>query len=86
MKITNTMCYTHLAWLLRQGEFLRSVSNVSFSQPAVEFEGMAGYIETKVEFDVKDIVLFAKVYIDYYSVDNDYKMKIRAEIVNNTCS
>lgn len=78
------MCFTHLSWLQRQNEFLRAVSRVTYTQPAFEFEGIAGYIETKVEFEIKDMVLFAKVYNDYYSVDHAYKMKIRGELMNGT--
>lgn len=82
MKILEKMCYTHLSWLQRQEKFLKSINSVKFSKPLIDFEGIAGYIETDVEFEVIDIKLFAEIYYNYYGLDDHIKMSIRSEIMN----
>ena len=68
----NHTCYTHLLWMLtfRAKEFATAVSKHECTQPAFEHEGMAGYVECKMIFEVKDIALFAKIFNDWYAATN----------------
>ncbi len=59
MIIKDEMCYSKLLWLLYNIEFMSAINKTTFKRPQWEFEGMAGYIKVEVEFDVKDILIFA---------------------------
>ena len=63
MKITETMCHSHLLSMLVQAEeFQRAVLKYQATAPDVSSDGMAGYMETKVEFEVLSLSRFAKLY------------------------
>lgn len=82
MKVyVDSTCYTHLLWMLtfRAKEFSEAVAKHECSQPMFEHEGIAGYIECKLVFEVNDIALFAKIFNEWYTATNrsDFYSQIR---------
>ena len=72
MKITNTMCHSHLLWMLSQpAKFERAVYKYSATSPAYQHEGMAGYIETEVTFEISDLQSFTALYFEYHNMDTN---------------
>ena len=63
MKIIETMCHSHLLSMLLQPEkFECCIRSYKATAPNIAYEGMAGYMETHVEFDVSDIKLFSDLW------------------------
>lgn len=73
MKIQEKLCYSKLLWLLTNKDFCDAVIDISFSKPNFEHEGMAGYIETDVEFVVNNIEKVARAYEAYSNIPIEVK-------------
>ena len=84
MKVIITMCHSNLMSMLFQtGEFQVffsfftahypqvCVSSYTATAPEVSLEGMNGYMETKVTFEVKDLERFAALYKISYVFPSD---------------
>lgn len=78
MKLIVTTCYSHLMYMQMRGEeFQKAVHSVSYTQPKFDYEGMAGYIETTVTFNITDLQIFTKLYMSWYTSNNrDYMYRI----------
>ena len=62
---------------LRGEYFQKAVDSVSYTSPRFDFEGMAGYIETTITFQIKDLEIFSKLYKEwYYSPHRDYYYRL----------
>ena len=77
MKLIVTTCYSHLLYMQMQGPlFQQAVSSVSFTSPRFDHEGLAGYIETTITFEVHDLAVFSKLYMSWYTyADRDTMYK-----------
>lgn len=63
MNIEITMCYSQLmSMLLQPEEFSKAVTKFTSSSPNIEHEGMNGYMETVVKFEVKSLAVFSDLY------------------------
>lgn len=71
MIIKDTMCYSMLLWLMHDADFTSACSKISFTKPAFEYEGIAGYIETHVEFVVTDFSKLAKALDLYWTLSSE---------------
>lgn len=72
MKITTKMCHSHLMSMLLQPERMeQAVVSFHATTPLVSLEGVTGYIETTVEFDVKSLTLFTQLYESSYTYPSD---------------
>lgn len=81
MIVKHKLCYSHLVYLMLSGEdFEQAINNVQFSSPNFAHEGLAGYIEVDVTFDVKDLKKFAEIYLNYYELDHRIKQKLYTQI------
>lgn len=77
MKLTGRTCYSHLLWLMCSGELLeQAVHRVTFKQPNFSHEGIAGYIETDYEIEIKDLSVFDKVWKTWYSLPNKRRLDL----------
>lgn len=52
----------------------RAIYNIRFSTPNFEHEGIAGYIETMVEFDIKDLLVFTNIWESWNSLSDKRKL------------
>ena len=72
MQVKITMCHSHLmSMLLSPAEFQVCVTSYSATSPDMGLEGMNGYMETIVTFEVKDLVRFSKLYESSYVFPSD---------------
>ena len=72
MNIEVTMCYSQLmSMLLQPEEFSKAVTKFTSSSPNIEHEGMNGYMETVVKFEVKSLADFSKLYERSYTFPTD---------------
>lgn len=76
MIIKDKMCYSKLLWLYSNKKFMQSISKVTTDQPAYELEGMAGYIEVNVEFNVNNLSMFAQQMANYDKQPDDIKIEM----------
>lgn len=78
MKLIVTTCYSHLMYMqLRAEHYQKAVDSVSYTTPRFDFEGIAGYIETTITFQIKDLETFTKLYMGWYSSSNrDYYYRL----------
>lgn len=79
MKLTVNTCYSHILYILLAGpKFSNSVSKFRIIDgPHHQYEGAAGFIETEVEFDIKDLELFAKLWYEYCHLVDEDRMRLR---------
>lgn len=77
MKITGTTCYSHLLWLMCSGELIEhSINSLKFSSPNFSHESVAGYIETKYEIEVKDLVKFSHIWEGRYTLPDKRRLGV----------
>jgi len=51
-------------------EFEQAIFKYSASSPAYQYEGVAGYIETIVTFEIRDLEKFSNLYNQYNKLPN----------------
>lgn len=68
MQLTDKMCYSKLLWMQQQPNWYRAVHKVTYKAPQVEYEGMAGYVETEVTIDVREISELVSIMNSWYSL------------------
>jgi hypothetical protein len=78
MIIKEKLCYSKLLWIMCAGPvFSECISNLNIIRnPNFAHEGMAGYIETEVEFTVTDLAKFANLYESYYTLSDKRKLEL----------
>lgn len=78
MKLTINCCYSQLLWIMCAGEsYSNSVERMTIKKgPLHQYEGMAGYIETEVEFEIKDLRKFTDLWYSYYSLPDRRKLDL----------
>jgi hypothetical protein len=78
MKLTVNTCYTRLLYLLTAGpEFGRAVQSFTVLRgPDFEHEGVAGYIETDVEFEIRDLRRFTNIWDAWSSQIETQKLNL----------
>jgi hypothetical protein len=87
MKITDTTCYSHLLYLQTRGErFKQAIHKLSITYgPAFDHEGMAGYIETTIEIEVKDLRTFTDIWLEWYNLPTDKRNQMY-NLAKGNCS
>lgn len=77
MKLYITMCYSQLLWVMCSGpSFSACVSGMRIVKgPAHDYEGVAGYIETEVEFTVTDLTKFSKLLDSYHTLTDECRAR-----------
>lgn len=84
MRLIVTTCYSHIVYMQQQpGLWVKAIKGMTLGTPGFEYEGMAGYIETKVEFEISDISLFAKLWMSWYSEDVNTRVDLYNKLVRN---
>jgi hypothetical protein len=78
MKLTVNTCYTRVLHLLCSGEdYSQAVFSMrTINGPKFEYEGMAGYIETEVEFNIRDLAKFTELWESWFKLTEDQKLKL----------
>lgn len=72
MNLKTTMCHaTLLSMLFMPERFSRAVRKYNASAPDIEHEGFNGYMETHVEFEIKDLDEFNSLWKDAAKVPTD---------------
>jgi hypothetical protein len=86
MKITETTCYSHLLYLQTRGErFKHAIDKLTIKQgPAFDFEGVAGYIETSIEIEIKDLQIFTDIWLEWYKLPSDKRNQLYS-LAKGTC-
>lgn len=86
MKIIDTTCYSHILYLQTRGErFKQAINKLAITYgPAFDHEGMAGYIETTVEIEVKDLKVFSDIWLEWYNLPGDKRIQIYS-LAKGTC-
>lgn len=84
MKIVETTCYSRLLWFLTEIARVKipCVQSVSFTKPNFEHEGMNGYVETTVTFEVTDILVFARIWEEYFNLPPEERTKQYWKMLN----
>lgn len=78
MKLTIKTCYSRVLWVMFAGEaYSQAVSQMSItSGPHFEHEGVAGYIETEVVFEIKDLKKFTDIWESWYLLSDTRKLDL----------
>lgn len=86
MRVEDTWDYCRLLYLMQLPKYYQAVARTEFTNPEVDYEGIAGYIETKVVFIIKDLSLFAELNKLCYA-DNvrDTVLSIRKRVLDENC-
>ena len=68
MKILETTCYSHLLYLQTRGpDFKKAVKALTIvNGPNYSHEGMNGFIETEVVFEIDQLDVFTKIWHEWY--------------------
>lgn len=84
MKLEVKMCHSQLmAMLMKPIQFQRAVYDYRATTPDVEHEGMAGYIETVVTFNIRDLELFTSLFTECSLVTPEWYKTVRDSLLCN---
>lgn len=87
MKLTARTCWSHVLHIMSCGPLLAEcVSKFEFTTPRFDYEGMAGYIETDITVEIKDLVRFADLYDSWYRLSSDTRTRLYTKAKNETTS
>ena len=78
MKLTVNTCYSHIIWIMCAGElYSQSVSKMCIIKgPYHQYEGVAGYIETEVEFEIRDLEKFSRLWYSWYTLSDTKRLNL----------
>lgn len=77
MQLTDKICFSKLLFMQQHPYWAASINKCSYTRPQVEYEGVAGYIETTITLDIKCLEAFMMVERDWWKLDHDERMKYR---------
>lgn len=77
MKIVEKTCYSHLLYLQTRGvDFKRAVKEMAILKgPDFNGEGFNGYIECEVVFEIEQLDVFAKIWLEWYNLPEGERTK-----------
>lgn len=78
MKLVVNTCYSHVLYIMCAGEtFSNAVKEMAILKgPFHQYEGVAGYIETEVVFEIRDLKKFADLWDSYYSLSHKRRLDL----------
>jgi len=78
MKLIIKTCYSRVLWVMCAGEaYSQAVSQMAItSGPMFQYEGMAGYIETEVVFEIRDLKKFTDIWESWYDLSDARKLNL----------
>jgi len=78
MKLTVNTCYSHILYIMTSGPLYSQAVNSMKTIKGPDFvsEGMAGYIETEVEFYIKDLEVFSRLWYAWYSLTDTQRINL----------
>lgn len=84
MKFEVKMCHSHLmAMLMKPAQFQRAVYDYRATTPDIEYEGIAGYIETIVTFNIRDLELFTSLFTECSLVTPEWYKVVKDGLLCN---
>ena len=77
MKIIEKTCYSHLLYIQTRGvDFKRSVKEMAILKgPDFNGEGFNGYIECEVVFEIEQLDVFTKIWLEWYVLPDTVRTK-----------
>ena len=77
MKIIEKTCYSHLLYLQTRGvDFKRAVKEMAILKgPDFNGEGFNGYIECEVVFEIEQLDVFTKIWLEWYVLPDTVRTK-----------
>lgn len=77
MKIVEKTCYSHLLYLQTRGvDFKRAVKEMAILKgPDFNGEGFNGYIECEVVFEIEQLDVFTKIWLEWYVLPDTVRTK-----------
>ena len=77
MKIIEKTCYSHLLYLQTRGvDFKRAVKEMAILKgPDFNREGFYGYIECEVVFEIEQLDVFTKIWLEWYVLPDTVRTK-----------
>jgi hypothetical protein len=78
MKLIINCCYSRLLWIMCSGpSFNNAIEGMTITKgPFHQYEGMAGYIETEVEFKIRDLRKFTDLWESYYTLTDKRRLDL----------
>lgn len=78
MKLIVNTCYSHILWIMCAGElYSKAVKSMCITKgPYHQYEGMDGYIETEVTFEIADLEVFTRLWNSYYSLSDTKRLNL----------
>lgn len=78
MELIVKTCYSHILHIMCAGElFSTAVKSMCITDgPHHKYEGVAGYIETKVVFEIRDLEQFSKLWSSWYSLSDRKRLDL----------
>jgi len=77
MKIIEKTCYSHLLYIQTRGvDFKRAVKEIALLKgPDFSGEGFNGYIECEVVFEIEQLDVFTKIWLEWYVLPDTVRTK-----------
>lgn len=78
MKIIVNTCYSHILYIMCSGElFSQAVNKMCITKgPMHKHEGMAGFIETEVVFEINNLEIFTRLWYSWYSLSDTKRLNL----------
>lgn len=84
MKLITNTCYSHIVYMQQQSYLWnQAVTSMKMGKPRFDHEGVAGYIETDVEFQIASIDAFSKLWMSWYTEETSKRNDIYSNLIRN---
>lgn len=84
MKLITRTCYSHIIYMQQNPALWNeAIHKAIIGKPRFESEGVAGYIETDIEFEIASIDAFSKLWMSWYTEDMEERSKLYHRLTSN---
>lgn len=85
MQLTDKMCYSKLLAMQETPGWADAVDKVEYTRPLVEYEGVAGYVETTVTITVRSLPKLTEIMGSWYNLPDTERNRYRRKAMGIEC-
>lgn len=74
MLLKLTTCYSRILYIMSKiSVYSKAINHIKVDRPLFEHEGVAGYVETTVEIEIRDLALFSELWESWFLLSDNQR-------------
>lgn len=84
MKLITNTCYSHIIYMQQQPALWNeAIHKAHIGKPDFNAEGIAGYIQTDIEFEIANIEAFSKLWMSWYTEETTERNQLYHKLITS---